>query len=158
MVDEVARDCDVALLLVDRVTGWTEMHDELKESLVARKRPTLLVGTKSDLRRAEERVWPPPEAPEEWPNFTIAAQKGVGLEALLDGIVEALPESPALYDEARIQKRARLIAYGIDARRQRFPDERPYDYQPLADADVQYRWNDNAKADLKDYNLLDLSI
>lgn len=69
-----------------------------------------------------------------------------------------LHNPPAVYDEARIQKRARLIAYGIDARRQRFPDETPYDYKPLHDADVQYRWNDDAKADLKDYNLLDLSI
>ena len=33
VVEEVVRDCDVALLLVDRTVGWTEIHDELAGSL-----------------------------------------------------------------------------------------------------------------------------
>jgi len=64
----------------------------------------------------------------------------------------------ATYDEARIRERARLIAYGIDARRQRFPEETPYVYQPFAGQHAAYRWNEEARASLKDYNLLDLSI
>ena len=40
----------------------------------------------------------------------------------------------AVYDAERIRERARLIGYGIDARRQRFPDETPYTYKPHADA------------------------
>ncbi len=64
----------------------------------------------------------------------------------------------ATYDEERIRERARLIAYAIDARRQRFPDETPYDYQPFSGEEDNYRWNDQARASLKDYNLLDLSI
>jgi hypothetical protein len=64
----------------------------------------------------------------------------------------------AIYDAERIQKRARMIGYGIDARRQRFPDETPYIYKPHADAGLAYRWDDDARADIKDYNLLDLSI
>jgi hypothetical protein len=64
----------------------------------------------------------------------------------------------ATYDADRIRERARLIGYGIDARRQRFPDETPFVYRPHADEGLTYRWDDKAKADLKDYNLLDLSI
>jgi hypothetical protein len=64
----------------------------------------------------------------------------------------------ATYDAERIKERARLIGYGIDARRQRFPDETPFIYKPHADAGLIYRWDAKAKAGLKDYNLLDLSI
>jgi len=63
-----------------------------------------------------------------------------------------------VYDEQRIHKRAHLIGWGIDARRQRFPDEAPFVYQPHAAAGETYLWNDASKADIKDYNLLDLSI
>jgi hypothetical protein len=51
-----------------------------------------------------------------------------------------------------------MIGYAIDARRQRFPDETPFAYAPFADSDERYRWDQEAKAGLKDYNLLDLSI
>ncbi|MFO1160593.1 MAG: phytanoyl-CoA dioxygenase family protein [Reyranellaceae bacterium] len=64
----------------------------------------------------------------------------------------------AVYDDARIAKRARMIGYAIDARRQRFPDETPFVYQPHAAAGLTYHWDAAAKADIKDYNLLDLSI
>ena len=64
----------------------------------------------------------------------------------------------ATYDADRIRERARLIGYGIDARRQRFPHETPFVYKPHADEGLVYRWDDKARADLKDYNLLDLSI
>ena len=64
----------------------------------------------------------------------------------------------AVYDEDRIRERARLIGYAIDARRRRFPGETPYVYKPHADEGLSYRWDAEAKAGLKDYNLLDLSI
>ena len=51
-----------------------------------------------------------------------------------------------------------LRVYGIDARRKRFPNERPFIYSPHTNAGLTYRWNDEAKAGIKDYNLLDLSI
>src|SRR5690606_23058979 len=38
----------------------------------------------------------------------------------------------AVYDDARIRERARLIGYAIDARRRRFPHETPFVYQPHA--------------------------
>ena len=64
----------------------------------------------------------------------------------------------AVYDADRIRERARLIGYAIDARRQHFPHEAAYIYKPHADQGLSYRWDDQAKAGIKDYNLLDLSI
>ncbi|HYC65932.1 MAG TPA: phytanoyl-CoA dioxygenase family protein, partial [Reyranellaceae bacterium] len=45
----------------------------------------------------------------------------------------------ATYDAARIRERARVIGYGIDARRQRFPDEKQFVYKPHADEGLSYR-------------------
>ncbi|MDO9709718.1 phytanoyl-CoA dioxygenase family protein [Paracraurococcus lichenis] len=66
--------------------------------------------------------------------------------------------APAVYDEARIRERARVIGYAIDARRRRFPAETPHVYRPHAEAGETWRWDAAAKAGMKDYNLLDLSI
>lgn len=66
--------------------------------------------------------------------------------------------APAVYDAERIRQRARLIGYAIDARRRRFPDEAPFVYRPHAAAGETWRWDAQAKAGIKDYNLLDLSI
>ncbi|MGA3398874.1 MAG: phytanoyl-CoA dioxygenase family protein [Acetobacteraceae bacterium] len=64
----------------------------------------------------------------------------------------------AVYDADRIRQRARMIGYGIDARRQRFPAETPFVYAPHAADQETYRWDAAAKLRIKDYNLLDLSI
>ncbi len=66
--------------------------------------------------------------------------------------------APAVYDAARIRERARVIGYAIDARRRRFPAETPFSYQPHVLAGETYCWDSAAKATMKDYNLLDLSI
>lgn len=63
-----------------------------------------------------------------------------------------------VFDEEVVTRRSRTIGYAIDARKQRFPEEEPYCYQPLADKASEYVWDDAARADLKDYNLEDLSI
>jgi hypothetical protein len=62
----------------------------------------------------------------------------------------------AVYDADRIHHRARLIGYAIDARRQRFPAEAGFDYAPLREEN--HRWDAAARADIRDYNLDDLSI
>ena len=64
----------------------------------------------------------------------------------------------AVYDDKRIRERSKMIGYGIDARRQRFPNEVPYVYQPLADSGENYHWNDETRRAVRDYNLVDLSI
>jgi hypothetical protein len=69
-----------------------------------------------------------------------------------------LHSAPAVYDTQRIHERARVIGYAIDARQRRFADEIPFVYLPHALAGETYRWDAEAKASMKDYNLLDLSI
>jgi len=105
VVDEVSRDSEVALVLVDRTMGWTEIHQELADALVALRRPTILVGTKSDLPRAAETPWPVAEAPQDWLQLAVSAKAEEGLEALLDAIVERLPPSPPLYDDEALTDR-----------------------------------------------------
>jgi GTP-binding protein Era len=119
IVQDVARDCDVACLLVDRAVGWSEIHDELAEGLTSLGRPTLLVGTKSDLPRAQQKDWPIEAAPSEWPAHAVSAQTGEGIDALLDEIVECLPVSPPLYGEDDLTDRpmrwlcAEMIREGV---------------------------------------------
>lgn len=63
------------------------------------------------------------------------------------------------YDEARIAERSRLIALGIEARQQRFPNEERFVYEPLAGQDAENRWSEAARESvLKNYNLRDMYI
>ena len=61
-----------------------------------------------------------------------------------------------VYTAERIDHRARLISYGIDARRQRYAGEQPFSYAPLAQSG--YRWTEAAREDIRDYNAEDLGI
>lgn len=64
-----------------------------------------------------------------------------------------------VYDEARIHQRSRVIGLAIDARAQRFPEEVPYRYLPLAGEEAENRWSDETRQTvLKNYNLLNLGI
>lgn len=74
------------------------------------------------------------------------------------GVTRGDAANPVVFDAARIRERSRLIMYAIDARRQRFPNETPYRYAPLAEEVERYRWTPGARAQIKDYNLLDLFI
>ena len=49
-----------------------------------------------------------------------------------------------------------MIGWAIDARKQRYRDETPFTYKPLADQDLV--WDEAARAEIVDYNWLDLSI
>ncbi len=64
-----------------------------------------------------------------------------------------------VYDEQRIFDRSAVIAVAIDARRQHFPEERPYAYQPFQGLEDEYRWNPATyEKVVRDYNLKDLGI
>jgi hypothetical protein len=63
-----------------------------------------------------------------------------------------------VYDAERIHERSKAIIYAIDARAQRFPNEKRYTYQPFAGHEDEYRWTPEVRAKLVDYNLLDLGI
>jgi len=64
----------------------------------------------------------------------------------------------AVYTAERIHERSKVIQYGIDARQQRFPQERPYRYHPLAAERDDLRFGPTTRGHLRDYNLLDLGI
>jgi len=64
----------------------------------------------------------------------------------------------AVFDEDFIAKRSRVMGLAIAARKQRFPDEMPYDYKPLSDVQADIHYDTAAQAGLLDYNLMDLSI
>ena len=78
--------------------------------------------------------------------------------SVLDVCSGGVHNATAVYDEARIRERSRMIGYGIDARRQRFTNEASYVYNPFLKSSEHFQWSTNAKEAIHDYNLLDLSI
>ena len=93
------------------------------------------------------------------PNWRVTVNFGFHRRRSVLGVVGGgLHNEAAVYDAERIRQRARVIGYAIDARRQRFPQETPFVYAPHAQAGETYVWNESAKAGMRDYNLLDLSI
>ena len=70
--------------------------------------------------------------------------------------IHARGSDEIVYDEARVRERSRALGLAIAARKQRFPNEGPYEYGPLAGQ--TFEWNDAARASLRGYNQLDLGI
>jgi len=93
------------------------------------------------------------------PDWRVTVNMGFHRRRSVLGVMGGgVHNEPAVYDAERIARRARLIGYAIDARRQRFPDETPFTYAPHAQSGEVWRWDEAAKAEIKDYNLLDLGI
>jgi len=75
--------------------------------------------------------------------------------------VEGYPWEPdrlVRYDKVYVDKRSEVIGYAINARSRHFPDEQPYIYLPHAEAGLHLRWNESARASIRDYNKLDIRI
>ena len=70
------------------------------------------------------------------------------------GVHSAVTDYTADY----IRNRSKLIQFGIEARKLRFPHETPYDYEPFADNVSEFAWSSDRLTELKDYNLQDLGI
>jgi len=62
------------------------------------------------------------------------------------------------FDDNITKQRTKMLGYAIDARAKQYPDETPYEYKLFKDDNIHYQWDEAAKADIKDYNLYDLSI
>ena len=78
---------------------------------------------------------------------------------VMDITVQHLDGRVVTFDEEHIHERSRMIAIGIDARRQRFPDETAYRYSPLADQEDDNRWNETTRETVvKNYNLRDMYV
>ena len=78
--------------------------------------------------------------------------------SVLNVLGGGLHGKPRVYDEKHIKERSRLIQYAISARSQKYPEETPYIYKPLEKDKKKYVWNDQARKDIKDYSLMDMSI
>jgi ectoine hydroxylase-related dioxygenase (phytanoyl-CoA dioxygenase family) len=62
------------------------------------------------------------------------------------------------YDEERIARRAEMIGYAIAARRQRFPEEKPFVYRSHAEARRSFEWDEAGRRAIRNYEKLDLFI
>ncbi len=100
LVAAAAKDCDVALLLVDPQGGWGDDHADLLKKLTDRGCPVVTAATKIDLD-SRRSAWPE-TAPEA---LRISARTGEGVDALIAALVEELPESPPLYPEDQLSDR-----------------------------------------------------
>ena len=63
------------------------------------------------------------------------------------------------YSHHRIDTRSRIIQLAIDARKQYFPEEKSFVYEPFLGREADARWNEDTRQSiLKDYNLTDMYI
>ena len=63
-----------------------------------------------------------------------------------------------IFDDEIIARRSKVLGYAIAARKERYPNEMAYTYQPFEAAGLSFEWNDAARRDMHDYNRDDLSI
>lgn len=93
------------------------------------------------------------------PDRRVTVNFGFHRRASVLGVRGGLVSEAVVYDEERIHERSRMIVVAVDARRQRYPDEPSYVYQPLVGEEEENRWNQATRQSLvKDYNLLDIGI
>ncbi|MEM7253872.1 MAG: phytanoyl-CoA dioxygenase family protein [Pseudomonadota bacterium] len=93
------------------------------------------------------------------PNVRVTINFGFHRRQSVLGIESGGVHNPvSVYTDEYIRERSKVIMWGIDARRQRFPDEAAFNYKPFAGEHEHYRFTAEAKAAMKDYNLRDLGI
>jgi len=111
VAEQAARDCDVALLLVDAERGWEPLHAEWLARLAAQRTPVLLVATRCDRPGGGRAPWPPPGNEAAAGAFRISARTGAGLDELVARVVALLPEAPPFYpDEELTDRPLRFLA------------------------------------------------
>ena len=97
-----AKDADVALLIVDARAGLTEPLRAITERLGKTRRPIWLVLNKTDLIPREKLLPLTAELHQLLPfaeTFMISAEKGEGLDLLLDRLAQTMPPGPFLFPE-----------------------------------------------------------
>ena len=97
-----AQDADISLLIVDARAGLTEPLRAIIERLSKTRRPIWLVLNKTDLIPREQLLPLTAELHKLLPfaeTFMISAEKGAGLDRLLDRLAEAVPPGPYLFPE-----------------------------------------------------------
>ena len=97
-----AKDADVALLIVDARAGLTDPLRAIIERLSKTRRPIWLVLNKTDLIPRERLLPLTAELHQLLPfaeTFMISAEKGEGLDLLLDRLAQTMPPGPFLFPE-----------------------------------------------------------
>jgi GTP-binding protein Era len=97
-----AQDADISLLIVDARAGLTEPLRGIIEKLGKTRRTIWLVLNKTDLIPREQLLPLTAELHKLLPfaeTFMISAEKGEGLDRLLDRLAEAVPPGPYLFPE-----------------------------------------------------------
>ncbi|MFM7687901.1 MAG: GTPase Era [Alphaproteobacteria bacterium] len=97
-----AQDADISLLIVDARAGLTEPLRGIIERLGKTRRPIWLVLNKTDLIPREQLLPLTAELHKLLPfaeTFMISAEKGEGLDRLLDRLAGAVPPGPYLFPE-----------------------------------------------------------
>jgi GTP-binding protein Era len=97
-----AKDADVALLIVDARAGLTDPLRAIIERLSKTRRPIWLVLNKTDLIPRERLLPLTAELHKLLPfaeTFMISAEKGEGLDLLLDRLAQIMPPGPFLFPE-----------------------------------------------------------
>ena len=97
-----AKDADVALLIVDARAGLTDPLRAIIERLSKTRRPIWLVLNKTDLIPRERLLPLTAELHQLLPfaeTFMISAEKGEGLDLLLDRLAQTMPPGPFLFSE-----------------------------------------------------------
>lgn len=93
------------------------------------------------------------------PDVRVTFNMGFHRRASVLGVESGGVHNPvAEYTKEYVRNRSRMIMYGIDARQQRWPDETPYVYAPLAGEADQWRWSAGKRDEVRDYNLQDIGI
>ena len=88
-------------------------------------------------------------------SLTIGFHRRASVEGVLANHASG---KQVFYDTERVNRRAEMISYAIDARRQRFPDETPFSYRPHVDAGMTYVWDAEARRRSFNYQARNLFI
>lgn len=93
-------------------------------------------------------------------DFRISVSWGMHRrEAVIGQHGHLLQPKEVIYDEEFITKRSSVIQVAIDARRQYYSEEKPYEYMPFKTVAKQYQWNpENFERVIRDYNTRDMGI
>jgi len=121
IVDQVVRECDAALLLVDPADGWDAAHEALRSRLHDGGAQVLVVANKSDRGIVASDV--PAD-------LHISALEATGVDALVEALVALLPEGPRYYGEDELTDRPlRFLAAELvrEAVFEELEQEIPYD-------------------------------
>lgn len=92
------------------------------------------------------------------PDLRVSLNFGFHRRNSIIGVRGKGKQSGTVYDAKFVAKRSEMLGYAIDARHQRFADEKSFVYRPHAQSGETYRWSKAARAEIDGYYMRDLNI